>query len=82
MSGEERLREVLRRLALERTGAGRPPEEEPGCTYGLLIRETLDDLRGDLDDVKKELEWIRRVIVVAIVSAGIGTLLQLAGWTQ
>jgi len=86
MSSDERLRRALRRLIEARQRdegeSSRGNGAEPGCTFGLLVRDELDDQRAALQDLKKELEWIRTVIVVAIVSAGIGTLLRLAGWTQ
>jgi hypothetical protein len=86
VSSDERLRQALRRLieARRRRDEERAPVEGalPGCTFGLLVRDELDDQRAAIDDLKKELEWMRRVILVAIVSAGIGTLLRLAGWTQ
>lgn len=85
MSSDERLRRALRRLIeARRRDEDRAPVDgaEPGCTFGLLVRDELDDQRAAIDDLKKELEWMRKVIVVAIVSAGIGTLLRLAGWVQ
>jgi hypothetical protein len=47
--------------------------------HGVIVQDQLDDLRGDLADIKGELGWIRRVIVAAVVSAAFGTLIQLAG---
>jgi hypothetical protein len=44
-----------------------------------MVQTGLDDVRGDLEDVKTELAWVRKVIVVAIVTAAIATLLRLGG---
>jgi len=55
-------------------------DQSPGCVFGLVTRDALDNLAGDLDDIKAELKWIRRVIVGAVVSAGIATVLRFAGW--
>jgi hypothetical protein len=79
--GEERLREALRRY---RSLRARRPEvdgvdQAPGCVYGLVTRDLVDDVWGDLEDIKAEIAWIRRVIVAAIVSAAVGTVLRLAG---
>lgn len=85
MSSDEHLRQAVRRwIESRRREQEAAPVDgaEPGCTFGLLVRDELDDQRAAIQDLKKELEWIRTVIVVAIVSAGIGTLLRLAGWTQ
>ncbi|HOU23934.1 MAG: hypothetical protein BWY10_00812 [Chloroflexi bacterium ADurb.Bin180] len=86
MSADEHLRQAVRRWSECRQRARQEPPSvegaEPGCTFGLLVRDELDDQKAAIEDLKKELEWIRTVIVVAIVSAGIGTLLRLAGWVQ
>ena len=79
--GEAALREALRKWG-EAKRRGRKVggvDTAPACLHGVIVQEGLDDIRGDLEDIKDELAWIRRVIVVAIVSAAIGTLLQMGG---
>ena len=91
--GEERLRAALRRwrrrLPAEVDGSAaaagpmavkRPDEAAPGCTYGVLVQGALQDVRDDLREIKDELAWVRRVVLTAVVSAAVGTLLRLAGW--
>jgi len=80
--GEAALREAIRRWQGLRA-AGRKVDgvdQAPGCVYGMVTRDALDELAGDIEDIKAEMAWIRRVIVAAIVSAALGTVLRAAGW--
>ncbi len=82
MSGEAELREALRKWRKVR---GNSPKVEgvdaaPGCLHGMMLQGRVEDMADDLLDIKAELQWIRRLIVAAIVTAGIGTLLRLAGF--
>lgn len=79
--GEKQLREALHRWRSMRL-AGRGLEGEdvaPGCVYGLMTRDCIEDLRLDLADVKAELRWVRATILAAIITAAIGTLVRLWG---
>jgi len=80
--GEAALREAIRRWQGLRA-VGRKVDgvdQAPGCVYGMVTRDALDELAGDIEDIKAEMAWIRRVIVAAIVSAALGTVLRAAGW--
>jgi len=79
--GEQELRATLRRWRAqrERQRTIEGVDTTPACLHGVVVQETLDALRGDLEDIKAELAWIRRVIVGAIVTAALGTLLRLGG---
>ncbi len=82
VSGEAELREALRKWRKVR---GNSPSVDgvdaaPGCLHGMLLQSRVENMADDLQDIKDELQWIRRLIVVAIVTAGIGTLLRLAGF--
>jgi hypothetical protein len=46
----------------------------------MMTREGVDRLAGDIEDIKGEIRWIRRVIVTTVVSAALGTVLRLVGW--
>ncbi len=82
MSGEEELRDALR---MWRKVRGNSPlvqgvDAAPGCLHGMMLQGKVESMADDLQDIKAELQWIRRLIVAAIVTAGIGTLLRLAGF--
>ncbi len=80
-SGERQLREALRRWrAMKRSAAPGQGDASPGCVYGLMTRDAIDDLAADVEDVKAELRWVRATIIAAIVTAAIRTVLRLAGW--
>jgi len=79
--GERQLREALRRWRGAKPAGGMGREDaSPGCVYGLMTRDAVEDLASDVADVKAELAWMRRVIVAAVVSAAVGTVLRMAGW--
>ena len=79
--GEQELREALRRWRQQRQRREKLDgvDTTPACLHGLVVQDALDDLRGDLEDIKAELAWIRRVIVAAIVTGALGALLRLGG---
>jgi hypothetical protein len=80
-SGERQLREALRRWrAMKVSAAPKEGSASPGCVYGLMTRDAIDDLAAEVEDVKAELKWVRATIIAAIVTAAIGTLVKLAGW--
>jgi len=80
-SSEAQLREALRRWRVQRAGRGRGDvDSAPGCLHGVLMQDALDDMRGDLEAIREEIAWIRRVIVTAVVGAAVATLLRLLGW--
>jgi hypothetical protein len=54
----------------------------PGCLHGVLVQDALDDIRGDLEEIREEMAWIRRVIVTAVVGASVATLLRMLGLLQ
>lgn len=80
--GEDRLRVELRRWRRRMQA----PEEyvdgvdaRPACFHGHLIGASVRELQDDLAGIRSELEWIRKLIIAAIVTAGVGTLLRMAG---
>jgi hypothetical protein len=79
--GEQALREALRAWGKRERRVIDGVDVAPACAHGLIVENKIADLRDDLDDIKTELEWIRKLIVAAIVTAGVGTLLKMAGFT-
>jgi len=81
-SGEEQLRAAIRRWAGLRAESRRVAgvDQSPGCVYGLLTRETLQGLAQELEQIRDELTWIRRLIVGAVAAALVGTVIKWVGW--
>ncbi len=80
--GEEQLRAAIRRWAGLRAEGRRVEgvDQAPGCVYGLLTREALQDLAQELEQMRDELTWIRRLIVGAVAAALVGTIIKWVGW--
>lgn len=80
-AGERQLRAALRTWQAQRKRQRKIEgvDTTPACLHGVVVQEALDALRGDLEDIKTELAWIRRVIVAGIVTAALGALLRLGG---
>lgn len=78
--GEAELRAAIGRYRRLRRESGEGAEAgAPGCVFGLMTRDAIDDLMADVEDVKAELKWVRATIIVTIVTAAAGTLARLAG---
>lgn len=54
-------------------------DQTPGCVFGVVTREVLDGVAADLEEIKGELRWIRRLIVGGVGTAIIATVLRFAG---
>ena len=80
--GEAELREALQKWRKVRGNSPRVDGVDcaPGCLHGMMLQSRVEDMADDLQDIKAELQWIRRLIVAAIVTAGVGTLLRMAGF--
>lgn len=81
-SGEQQLREAIRRWRRVRQGSVEVEgvNDAPACVFGMMTREMMDSLAGDVEDIKSEIQWIRRVIVTAVVGAAVATVLRFMGW--
>lgn len=79
-SGEERLRQAIRRF--NRTRARTVPvDERPGCVFGLLTRDLAEDLQTSLRELRDELAALKRLLAgvfVALALTFIGVLIDLA----
>jgi len=82
ISGEKQLRASIRRWRKTvndgHTVGG--ASDAPACVFGMLTRESLDNLAGNVEDIKSEIQWIRRVIVTAVAGAAVATILRFMGW--
>jgi len=80
-AGEQELRAALRRWRTQRQQprAVAGVDTTPACLHGVVVQQGLEALRGDLEDIKAELAWIRRVVVAGMVTAALGMLMRWAG---
>ena len=79
--GEEELRAALRKYRELRGRRLRISgvDATPACLHGVIVQNQVDDVAATMEDIKRELAWIRRVIVTAVVGAAFGTLLRMGG---
>lgn len=67
MSGEERLRQAIRRYNRTRRDGGLSIDQKPGCLYGMLLGDQVKDLQSDLDDIKRTLRGIYVSVFLILV---------------
>jgi hypothetical protein len=80
-AGDRQLRDALHRWrGMRLSQRGGEADTAPGCVYGLMTRDAIEDVAAELEDVKAELRWVRVTILAAIITAAVGTLVRLAGW--
>lgn len=83
------LRELLKRRrrrsavseqsALDQPGPGQarqPLDLRPGCVYGVVTRERVDDLTNELREIKSRLNYLFSLVAGAII---IDVLLRISG---
>jgi len=76
--GVERLRDVLRRYSRTRA-TGVAVNERPGCVYGMLTREQLDDLVKEIEQLKSTLNRIYVSVLLMLAGLVVNTLLERLG---
>ncbi len=76
--GVRRLREALRRYRDTRAKGVRV-DERPGCVYGMLTREQLDDLREELKLMKATLDRIYISVLLMLAGLVLNVLLERLG---
>ena len=80
LTGEERLHDAIRRFNRTRRREVLV-DERPGCVYGLLTRDMVEDVGRALADVREELVALKRLltgIFVALTLTFVGVLIDLA----
>jgi hypothetical protein len=76
--GVQRLREALRRYRNTRAKGVRV-DERPGCVYGMLTREQLDDLGEDVRQMRATLERIYVSVLLMLAGLVLNVLLERLG---
>lgn len=72
--GAKKLKEVLRRYRSTRA-KGVTVDERPGCVYGMLTREEVDDLVKDIEDLKATLNKVYVSLLVMLIGLVVNMLL-------
>ena len=80
--GEAALREALRQWRSMPRRTVDDVDVTPACLHGVVVQNALDQAKLDLADMKAELQWIRRIILGAVVSAAFATILRMGGLLQ
>ena len=76
--GVERLRAVLRRYRSTRV-KGVAVNERPGCVYGMLTREQLENLAEDIEQLKVTMNKIYVSVLLMLVGLVLNILLERVG---
>ena len=76
--GVQRLKEVLQRYRSTRA-KGVAVDERPGCVYGMLTREQVDNVVQEIEDVKATLNKIYVSLLLMLVGLVVNVLLDKLG---
>ena len=76
--GVERLKAVLRRYRSTRA-KGVAVNERPGCVYGMLTREQLENLAEDIQQLKVTLNKIYVSVLLMLAGLVLNVLLERIG---
>ena len=83
-TGEMDLREQLRkwRAWRSRASAEGTPDAAPRCVFGMMTGQRVDEIAGDIEELRDEIGWIKRVIVSTVIAAALATVLRFLGWVR
>ena len=78
VSGSERLASAVKRFnAARRSGVN--VDERPGCVYGIMTRDGVEDLACEMERLRKSVENTNKILVgllVSIALASVGLVLR------
>lgn len=71
MSGSERLRDAVSRFRLaQRAGV----DQKPGCVFGLMTRDGVEDLTDEMERLRKSVENTNKILVGLLVSIALSAV--------
>lgn len=76
--GVKRLKEVLRRYRSTRA-RGVTVDQRPGCVYGMLTREELDDLTKQMEELRATLNKIYVSVLLILIGLVVNIMLDKLG---
>ena len=65
--GETSLREAIRRYRVAQVQKRMVDGVSlaPACAWGMVLQDRLHNMAADLEDIRAELQWIRRIILAS-----------------
>ncbi len=76
--GVKRLKEVLRRYRSTRA-KGVTVDQRPGCVYGMLTREELDELTKQMEELRTTLNKIYVSVLLMLIGLVVNIMLDRLG---
>ena len=76
--GVKRLKEVLRRYRTTRA-RGVTVDQRPGCVYGMLTREELDELTKQMEELRTTLNKIYVSVLLMLIGLVVNIMLDRLG---
>jgi len=76
--GVKRLKEVLRRYRNTRA-KGVTVDQRPGCVYGMLTREQLEALLGEMQELRATLNRIYVSLLLMFIGLAVNIMLDKLG---
>jgi len=76
--GVKRLKEVLRRYRSTRA-RGVTVDQRPGCVYGMLTREELDELTKQMEELRTTLNKIYVSVLLMLIGLVVNIMLDKLG---
>ena len=76
--GVKRLKEVLRRYRSTRA-RGVTVDQRPGCVYGMLTREELDELTKQMEELRATLNKIYVSVLLILIGLVVNIMLDRLG---
>lgn len=76
--GVKRLKEVLRRYRSTRA-RGVTVDQRPGCVYGMLTREELDELTEQIQELRATLNKIYVSVLLMLIGLVVNIMLDKLG---
>jgi len=59
----------IARIIAHRNTTQPPPQADPACAFGLLVKQDLADIRKDLEDLKATARWLLYLMAGSIITA-------------
>ena len=72
-TGGDRLRDAIRRFNRTRRREV-TVDERPGCVFGLMTRDGVDDLRSEVERLRSSVDHLNKLLVGLLLSIALSAL--------